>query len=71
MKTYEKYLTEASNINGKIKALKTVMKSIFDELSDKVKYFEGRDLIKSANDLALIEEYQEKYYKALIQFLKN
>ena len=68
MKTYEKYLTEASSIKGKITALKTVMDSIFKEFSKEVEYLDGRELIKKANDLALIEEAQNKYYKLIIKF---
>jgi len=70
MKTVEKYLNEGAPIKGKINALKTVMKNIFDELSKDVKYEEGAKLVKKASKLAEIEELQNQYIKAILNFLK-
>jgi len=67
----EKFLNESNpKIKGKIKALKTVMKNVFDDLSKDVEYEEGAKLVKMASKLAEIEELQNQYIKAILNFIK-
>jgi len=67
----KKYLNEGTPIKGKIKSLKIVMKSVFDDLSKEVEYEEGVKLVKKASKLAEVEILQDKYLKSIMDFMKG
>lgn len=58
-------------LDGKISALKTVMKNIYQDLSKKVESVGGKELVALAGILLKVEKAQYLYYKEVENFRKS